>query len=143
MIPAMEDPEDLALAEPSVGRTLLMLARGASLRCPNCAATGLFSGYTRLLPACPRCGLLLDRGEEDYFLGAYTVNFVTAELGLVALLLAVVVVTWPAVHWDGILYGGIALMVLLPILFFPFSRTIWLAVDLAFRLPGEEDFRRE
>lgn len=136
------DDTNLALAHPSAGRTARMIFRGARRRCPNCGGGDLFRGYTTLRSACPRCGLLLDRGEEDYFLGAYTVNFVTAELGLVALLLGLILVTWPDVSWDWILWGGIALMVVLPILFFPFSRTIWLSVDLAFRLPEEEDFGR-
>jgi hypothetical protein len=34
------------------------------------------------------------------------------------------------------LYAGIPLMVLMPIVFFPFSRTIWIAFDLTFR-PAE------
>ena len=29
---------------------------------------------------CPNCGLQLDRGESDYFYGAYLLNFVAAEL---------------------------------------------------------------
>lgn len=120
-----------------------MVARGAVRRCPNCGSRGLFRGYTTLRRACPRCGLLLDRGEDDYFLGAFTVNFVTAELGLGLFLLTLILVTWPDVRWDVILYGGISLMVLLPILFFPHSRTLWLAIDLAFRTPGEEVFRRD
>ncbi|HUH11866.1 MAG TPA: DUF983 domain-containing protein [Longimicrobiales bacterium] len=132
--------EHLALAPPTARRLAAMALRGLRRRCPNCGAGGLFRSHTRLRPACPRCGLLLNRGEEDYFLGAYTINFVTAELGLVAFLGILVTVTWPDVPWNAVLYGGIALMVLMPVLFFPVSRTLWLALDLAFRLPDEGDF---
>ena len=134
---------DLALAEPTAGRLMLMALRGLRRRCPNCGGGGLFTSHTRLRPACPRCGLLLDRGEEDYFLGAYTVNFVTAELGLVVFLGLLVLATWPDVPWDSVLYGGIVLMLLMPVLFFPVSRTLWLALDLAFRLPDRGDFIAE
>lgn len=119
-----------------------MVGRGLRCRCPNCGAGSLFESYTRLRPACATCGLRLDRGEADYFLGAFTVNFVTAELLLVALLAIVVVLSWPEVPWAPLLRAGIALMILAPILFFPVSRTLWLALDLTFREARPEDFAR-
>jgi hypothetical protein len=39
-----------------------------------------------------------------------------------------------------LLYGGIALMIILPVLFYPFSKTLFLAFDLVFRPPMPEDF---
>ena len=89
--------------------------------------------------SCPRCQLILDRGEDDYFLGGYTINFVTAELlavfgGGVGILL-----TWPDVPWNWITWILILLMILFPILFYPISKTLWLAVDLIIRplTPGD------
>ena len=93
-----------------------------------------------LRPACSRCGLLLDRGETDYFLGAIVFNMAFAE-GLFALgLLGVLVATWPNPPWDAIYFGGIAAMVLAPILLYPFSKLCWLAFDLMFRPARPEDF---
>jgi hypothetical protein len=95
-----------------------------------------------LRPTCPRCALPLERGEGgEYWLGGYLFNFVAAELIWAASMVIIVVVTWPDVPWDFLRTGGVALMILLPILFFPFSRTLWLAVDLLMR-PGHDDSGR-
>lgn len=117
------------------------LARGIRRRCPLCGGGDLFRSWLEPRPACPRCGLRLDRGESDFFLGGFTLNFIAAELLLAVSLAVAVVVTWPDVPWDWLLWGGAPLMVLTPILFFPFSRTLWLALDLAMRPPRPEDFQ--
>lgn len=119
---------------------LRMIARGARRRCPYCGGGRLFSGYLDIKPACPTCGLKLDRGEGDFFLGAYAVNFVTAELLLALLLAGFVALTWPDTPWTTLLYSGLALMIVAPIAFFPFSRTIWLAIDLSMREATVSDF---
>jgi hypothetical protein len=83
--------------------------------------------------SCPRCHLKLDRGEHDYFLGSFTVNFVTAELIICALAFTAIVATWPDVPWDGIKWGLILTMIPTPVLTLPFARTVWLGIDLTFR----------
>jgi uncharacterized protein (DUF983 family) len=117
-----------------------MLARAARRRCPLCGGAGLFDHWVEPRDACPRCQLRLDRGEGDFFLGAYTLNFIASELLLALFLLLAVVATWPAVPWDALLWVGAPLMVLGPVLFYPVARTVWLAVDLAMRPPGPMDF---
>ena len=90
---------------------------------------------------CPVCGLRLDRGEEGYSLGAVMFNLIAAEGCFVVGLVSIMLLTWPRPPWDAMFWGGIALMILLPIVFFPFSKTLWLAFDLIFRpsLPGDYD----
>jgi uncharacterized protein (DUF983 family) len=110
------------------------------LRCPLCGSRSILEGWFRMRPVCPRCGLRTDRGETDAFIGGYTINFVTAEVIAALVLAAVVLASWPAVPWRVLMWGGVALMVALPVAFFPFSRTLWLAIDLTFRPPQEEDF---
>lgn len=122
---------------PPLGR---MLARAIRRRCPLCGAGGLFHRWVEPRPACPRCQLRLDRGEGDFFLGAYVINFVVAELILAAFLALAVWWTWPAVPWDVLVWVGAPLMVLAPVLFYPVSRTLWLAIDLAMRPPTPLDF---
>lgn len=89
-----------------------------------------------LQPRCPRCGLALGRGEDaDYWLGAYAINLVLAE-GLAAVIaLTMLWVIWP--KYMPAQVTGMVLAVLLPIVLFPFSRTLWLAWYLTFR-PREE-----
>jgi hypothetical protein len=51
----------------------------------------------------------------------------------------VVLVTWPSPPWRLLQYGGIILMILAPVLFFPFSKTLFLAFDLLFRPATPEE----
>ena len=108
-------------------------ARALTLRCPHCGARGIFRHWFALAKNCPGCGLALDRGEGDHWLGAYAFNLILAEgLGVGAAVLWIVL-TWPDVPWDAVQYGVVALMIALPIALFPLSRTLWLAWDLTFR----------
>ena len=83
--------------------------------------------------SCPDCQMILDRGEADYFLGGYTVNFLVSELLIVLGGGLGIVLTWPDVPWTLITWSLVVLMILAPIVFYPFSKTLWLAVDLIFR----------
>ena len=121
-----------ASAPPASGGRMTM--RALLLRCPRCGGRGIWRSYFRMRPICPICGLVLDRGEsEDYWLGAYMFNLVAAELVAIAISVSVIVVSWPDVPWGVVQYGGVALAVLVPILFFPFSRVLWLTWDFMFR----------
>ena len=117
-----------------------LIGRALRRRCPLCGGSDLFTGWIEPKDACPRCQLKLNRGEGDFFLGAYTLNFIAAELLLGLFLLLGVMLSWPDVPWDLLLWVGAPLMVLGPVLFYPVSRTLWLAVDLAMRPPGPDDF---
>jgi uncharacterized protein (DUF983 family) len=112
--------------------------RAARLRCPNCGGGGLRSGWIGIVTRCPSCGLRTDRGESDYFLGAYTINLLVALVLAAGLaILAAVRPSWPRVP----LYAaGIAAIVFVVIAFYPFSKLLWLAFDLAFRRPRASDF---
>jgi hypothetical protein len=57
-----------------------------------------------------------------------------------AIFLAIIIFTWPTPPWGQLLYGGVALMLIMPALLYPFSKTIFLAFDLTFRPPTPEDF---
>lgn len=125
----------------SVARAGRVLGRAVLRRCPNCGGSGIFRSYLQPLPFCPSCCLQLDRGEHDFFVGAYTLNLIAAELIVVAGGLAVLLLTWPAVPWTLLTYGLAALVVVVPILTYPWSRQLWLAVDLIFQPPEPRDFR--
>jgi hypothetical protein len=90
--------------------------------------------------SCPRCGLPTERGEQGYQVGSYMFNIIAAELVFAAIFLGVLVATWPSPPWDALLYGGMALMIVMPFLFFPFAKTLFLAFDLVFRPPSREEF---
>jgi uncharacterized protein (DUF983 family) len=122
-----------------VSRSLRLFSRALRLRCPNCGQGRLFTSWLRMRERCPVCGLKLERGEEGYQVGSYMFNIVAAELVFAALFLGAVVLTWPTPPWKVLEYGGIALMVVAPFVFFPFSKTLFLAFDLLFRPAGSDD----
>lgn len=113
-----------------------LFLRAALLRCPNCGAGGLFESWFRIRPACLRCGIETERGEEGYVVGAYMFNIITAELAWLGIVGAVTIATWPEPPWNLLLFGGGGLMIALPFLFYPFAKTIFLAFDLVFRPAG-------
>lgn len=112
---------------------LRLVGRGLLRRCPRCGGPRIFVNWFRLKRECPTCGLALDRGEHDHWLGAYAINLIVAELAAAGLIVAFMLGTWPDVPWDTVTWGGVGLVIAFPILFYPYARTVWLALDLAFR----------
>ena len=133
----------MAVADISLRRIAVLLWRALRLRCPNCGSGGLWDSWFRMRATCPRCGLKLERGEQGYIVGAQMFNIIAAELLFAAIFVGVLVATLPDVPWDALQYGGPALMILFPFVFYPFSKTLFLAFDLLFRPPTPQDFSEE
>lgn len=125
---------------PSVGRALRLCGRALLRRCPNCGKGRLYDGWMTSRDHCEHCGLRYDRGERDFFYGAYMFNLVAAELAFVVLLVAVIVGTSPDTPWTAVTWGSVAMVLLAPLLLYPFTKALWLAFDLLFRphRPGDE-----
>jgi uncharacterized protein (DUF983 family) len=110
-----------------------MLLRALARRCPNCGAPGIFKSYTELRESCPRCGIRLQRGESDYFIGAYLLNLVAVELLFGLLLTVVVIVTYPNTPWMLLQWGALVLIIVGAVICYPISKALWLAADLILR----------
>lgn len=110
-----------------------LIGRALRLRCPHCGGREIFATLFALKPHCPSCGLLLERGEGDYFVGAYLLNLIAVELILFLSVCGFVYVTWPDPPWTVITYVTAALMLSGCVLCYPFSKTLWLAADIAIR----------
>lgn len=119
-------------------RALRFTGRALLRRCPNCGSPGIWRGWLHMRDACPRCGLHLERGEHGYVVGSYMFNIVASELVFAAIFVAVLFATWPTPPWRILQWGGAALMLLVPVIFYPFSKTLFLAFDLLFRPQGFE-----
>lgn len=112
------------------------------LRCPNCGGGGIFKSWFHLRERCPTCGLPLERQEsEDYFLGGMMLNIIVVELAFVFGLILWGVLAWPNIPWDLFQDVGVPFMIIAPILFYPLSKTLWLAFDLVFRPARPEELR--
>lgn len=122
-----------------IRRIIRLFWRAIRLRCPGCGGGPLFRSWLRMHAKCPGCGLRLERGEDGYQVGSYMFNIIAAELLFLAVFLVALALTWPAPPWALLQYGGLALMVVAPFLFFPFSKTLFLAFDLLFRPAADRD----
>lgn len=96
----------------------------------------MFHHWVLMYPVCPNCGLKYER-EPGYFLGSIYVNY-----GLTAL---VTTFTYIAFHivlgysnlW--VVPPLVVFCVVFPVLFFPFARAYWLAMDLSFDAYKDEE----
>jgi hypothetical protein len=87
-----------------------------------------------MLPRCPGCGHHFER-EEGFFLGAYAINLgITEGLVLLAIIPSILLAANdPDTSIVPILAAAVVAAVVAPLVFYPFSRTIWAAVDLLLR----------
>jgi uncharacterized protein (DUF983 family) len=113
-----------------------VLARALRLHCPRCGRAPLYVRWFRMVERCPVCGFLMER-EPGYFVGAIYVNYaltVAVALGGVFALDALVGLR---LAWQ--LAIGVALGALVPLVFFRYARSLWLAMDF---LVSRADVRR-
>jgi hypothetical protein len=112
-----------------------MLGRALLKRCPRCGGGKLFTGWFRMKERCPRCGYRFER-EEGFFLGAYVINLAVAQGVVIVLAVVPLIVRLAQDPGTSILpfvVGGGLGAVAAPILFYPWSKTVWTAFDLMLR----------
>ena len=109
-----------------------MLLRGLARHCPRCGSGHVIRGWFHVVERCPRCGYRFER-EEGSWLGAYVVNFGITEAAL-AVLFALYIADQANRDSGGSvapwLLAGLVVAVGVPLLVYPFSKTIWTAIDL-------------
>lgn len=112
--------------------------RGWVKHCPVCGQGKLFRHWFRMLEHCPRCGLRFAR-IDGQLSGDIGVNTIVSFGVLLIVLLGGVLLTWPEPPFLAITVVAVAVTIGMPILFLPFSKTVWLAADLLMRPlePGE------
>jgi uncharacterized protein (DUF983 family) len=114
--------------QPSRG---LMLWRGLTRRCARCGSGKLFRGWFKMVDDCPRCGLHFER-EAGYFAGALAINLVLVGGLFTIVFITMLVLTVPDIPVGLTLAVCIPIVALGPIVAYPFSKTLWVAVDRAF-----------
>jgi uncharacterized protein (DUF983 family) len=108
-----------------------LLCRGATKRCARCGGGTLFRHWFTMVADCPRCGLHFER-EEGYWVGAVAINTI-ATFGLFFVVLVIATIaTAPDIPWLPIVLVVVPVMIVVPLAFYPFSKTLWVAVDMAF-----------
>jgi uncharacterized protein (DUF983 family) len=109
-----------------------MLRRGLVRHCPVCGAGHLFHHWVWMAPACPRCGLQFRR-VAGHWLGSWFLNVCVTQTAVVLVLIVGVGLTYPNPPMLPIAVVAVITALVVPVLFFPFSRTLWSAIDLAMR----------
>lgn len=110
----------------NLARARKILVRGLLLRCPACGEGGLYQSAFRMRERCARCGLVFAR-EQGYFVGAIYVNVILTETLILAVFLGSLIFTSGAS--DRVYFVMFAAALVLPLAFYRFSRSLWLAFD--------------
>ncbi|HEX4493037.1 MAG TPA: DUF983 domain-containing protein [Acidimicrobiia bacterium] len=108
-----------------------VFARGFTRRCPRCGSGKLFRHYLSMVPDCPRCGLHFER-EQGYWAGAIAINIICVGVVFVIGFTVAMILTVPDTPIPLMLAIFVPIVALGPILWYPFSKTLWVAVDRAF-----------
>lgn len=123
-----------------------MVGRAMVRRCPCCGCNSVFKGWFKIATRCPRCGFHFEgRPEEGTFLGALTIN-IAVTFGLLLLMcfgyIAVVAASDGDVSPVPMLVIAGTVAVVVPIVFYPLSKTVWAAMQIAMERLGETDAAR-
>ncbi len=111
--------------------------RGLRKKCPRCGARP-FTSFFNLSERCPTCGLKFER-EEGYWVGALITNTVFTFGLFLVVFVGGIALTWPDVPWVAIGVITVAANLVLPIWFYPRSKTLWSGIEMSFRpLESEE-----
>jgi uncharacterized protein (DUF983 family) len=114
---------------------LLLLRRGLRQRCPVCGRGKIFKGWIKTYERCSSCGFAFER-EPGYYTGAIAVNLVVSEL-----LITVIGVPLAAsqnVSLTVLIALGCTLPLLLPLLFYRPTKSLWMSFDHFIRPASSE-----
>lgn len=101
-------------------------------RCPNCGHGDIFRSWGTLLDRCPGCTIQYER-EEGYWLGAIVIN-TAVTIGLFMVTMVVwAALAWPDPPWGTMTAVGAIINLVVPLVFYPLSKTLWLAVEIGSR----------
>jgi uncharacterized protein (DUF983 family) len=104
----------------------LVFGRALRLRCPVCGRGQMFRTWFGMYDRCPACGHRFER-EEGYFTGAMAVNLVITESVVALIVLPLAALQFSLVPLISLC---VVLPILLPLLGFRHSRSLWIAIDL-------------
>lgn len=136
--PAPEVPTEIQLG---VSKARI-LARGFAQACPACGGRKLFTRWFTMVERCPTCSLRFERavGQSIGYIGINTIVCFGATF---VVLLGGAIIQIPHIRTGPLIIAVILTAGVLPIAFYPSSRTLWTAIDLLLRplRAGEVDPR--
>src|SRR3954447_2379027 len=105
---------------PRFGQAARLFGRAFLLRCPNCGHGPVLKNWLTLRERCGTCGLRLQRGEHDYFVGSMLLLFALVGLFTYAILVVTMLFT-RATPWTLLENGLPAVALIAVVAFVPFS----------------------
>jgi uncharacterized protein (DUF983 family) len=108
------------------------LWRGVRLRCPRCGGGRLFRRWVTMATNCPHCGMRFERGV-GFMLGVMAINISVCSAVFAVYLVLGFVLTWPDPPIGWLTAIGIAILAATPFVFYPWSKTVWSAIDYFMR----------
>jgi uncharacterized protein (DUF983 family) len=125
----MERPAEEELPSPS---HWVLIGRALTLRCPCCGQRGIFQGWFKIRDRCPNCGLATDR-VVGHWIGAIGMNTIVSFGALAVVIVIGTILTYPEIQVAPLLAAMLATAVVVPLVFWPFSQTVWTAIDIMMR----------
>lgn len=117
-----------------------MLWRGVRRRCPWCGGRGaFFTGWFAKQDRCRTCGIDWRRGYEGFELGALAISAFVCLGSLIVGLSIGAIATSPDIPVREMILALGAGAIILPVVVYPVSYTVWQAVDIAMRPPDVAD----
>ena len=126
---------DQPLPESKLRRAAILFPRALLLHCPVCGGGGIFHHWFKIKDKCPTCGFVFARGEHGYQIGSMALDLVVPLVIWFFAFFGILIGTWPTPPWDLLQWGSVAFMLGFPLLFYPMSHTLAIALDLLVRPP--------
>ncbi len=91
-----------------------------------------------MIERCPQCNLKFER-VDGHLAGALGINTVISIVVVCVVGIAGFVVTYPELPLAPLVTTAVTTAVLFPIVFYPFSKTVWTAIDVRMRPPDNDE----
>jgi uncharacterized protein (DUF983 family) len=118
-----------------------LLGRGLRRRCTRCGSAPAFDGWASMPDHCPACGFVFER-ESGFWVGAMIINTTVSFALLLIVFVTGWVLFWPDVPWTGLLIATLVVAGFTPVLFYPWSKSLWSAIELSYHRLEPEEQRR-
>jgi len=109
------------------------------LKCPRCGSRRTFlKHWLGRYPRCRTCGIQWHR-EHGFELGPIALNVVITFFTLAVGMIIAFVATAPDIPVLPLTLGTVAAAIIIPLIAYPFTYTLWLAFDLASHKPDARE----
>jgi uncharacterized protein (DUF983 family) len=116
-----------------------MFRRAAVLKCPQCGSRRSFiRRWFGRHERCRTCGIQWHR-EHGFELGPIALNVVFTFGSMAIIMIVAFVATAPDYNVAALMALVIGAAIILPMIYLPFTNTLWLAFDLAVHRPDERE----